>query len=175
MDAKVIQEALNELFSALEALETQSGAIMQFLKERGIASDNDLAPFVERAANASSVRWRAARVRIDHLLSAAAKAAEASEEKERAATKTTDVTQTKTVTEPGRQMSQKAPEGPSESKEHPERAQKTAADEGDERGPDVGEAGKKKEDGKKEEGMNKDESRGIQEGKPGKPDTKDAA
>jgi len=83
MDAKVMEEALNELFPALEALETQSGAIVQFLKERGIASDNDLAPFVERAANASNVRWRAARVRIDHLLSGAAKAAE---EKERAVT-----------------------------------------------------------------------------------------
>src|SRR5216683_2636107 len=125
VDAKVMEEALNELFPALEALETQSGAIMQFLKERGIASDNDLAPFVERAANASSVRWRAARLRIDHLLSAAAKAAE---EKERA------VTKTKIDTEPDRQMSQKTPEGPTDSKEPPERAQKTAAGEGVERG-----------------------------------------
>jgi hypothetical protein len=168
IDAKVMEEALNELFSALEALETQSGAIMQFLKERGIASDNDLAPFVERAANASSVRWRAARVRIDHLLSAATKAAEASEEKERAATKTKDVTQ-KTDTEPERQMSQKAPEGPRDSKEHPERAQKTAGDESIEKRPDVGEAGKK------EEGNKKDENRGTEEDKPGKPASKDAA
>ncbi len=163
VDAKVMEEALNELFPALEALETQSGAIMQFLKERGIASDNDLAPFVERAANASSVRWRAARLRIDHLLSAAAKAAEASEEKERA------VTKTKIDTEPDRQMSQKTPEGPTDSKEPPERAQKTAAGEGVERGPDAG------EEGKKEEGKKKDESRGTEEGKPGKPASKDAA
>ena len=169
MDTNVMQQVLDELFPALEVLETQTGAIVQFLKERGVASDNDLAPFVEQAANASSVRWRAARLRIDHLLSAAAKATEASEEKERAATKTKDVTQTKTDTEPERQVSQKAPEGPRDSKEHAGRAQKTAVDESIEKRPDVGEAGKK------EEGNKKDESRGTEEGKPGKPASKDAA
>jgi len=174
MDTNVMQQVLDELFPALEALEAQSGAIVQFLKERGIANGSDLAPFVEQAANASSVRWRAARVRIDHLLSAAAKAAEASEEKERAATKTKDVTQTKTETEPERQMSQKAPEGPMDSKEHPEPTQKTAANERNERGPDVG-GGVKKEEGQKEKGKEKDESRGTGEGKPGKSASKDAA
>ena len=71
----IAQEILHELFSSLEALETQSGAILQFLKDKGIASEKELAVYFEQAGNASSIRWRAARVRIDHLLSSAEKAA----------------------------------------------------------------------------------------------------
>jgi hypothetical protein len=168
MDAKVMEEALNELFPALEALETQSGAIMQFLKERGIASDQDLAPFLEQEAKASNVRWRAARLRVDHLLAGAAKAAEASEKKEREETKA------KPDTKQERKVSQKAPEGPRDSEDHPKRVEKTAADASIERGPDA-DAEEKKDEGKKEEGKRKDESRGTEEGKLGKPASKDAA
>lgn len=69
MNNEAMKEVLNELFSHLERLETQSEAILQFLKEKKRVTDKQLAPYLEQAGNASSVKWRAARVRIDHLLS----------------------------------------------------------------------------------------------------------
>jgi hypothetical protein len=69
MNNEAIREILNDLFSQLERLETQSEAILQFLKEKKRVTDKQLAPYLEQAGNASSVRWRAARVRIEHLLS----------------------------------------------------------------------------------------------------------
>lgn len=81
MDAKVVQEMLDELFSALEALETQNSAILQFLKSRDIARDEDFAPFFEEASHASNVRWRATRIRVNHLLANASKANEVVQEK----------------------------------------------------------------------------------------------
>ena len=76
MDKTIAQEILHELFSALEALETQTAALLQFVKGKGLATEQDLAPYLEQAGNASNVRWRAARVRIDHLLTSAVKAAD---------------------------------------------------------------------------------------------------
>src|SRR5207302_4120018 len=69
MNSEAIKEILNDLFSQMERLETQSEAILQFLKEKKRVTDKQLAPYLEQAGNASSVRWRAARVRIAHLLS----------------------------------------------------------------------------------------------------------
>jgi hypothetical protein len=68
MNNEAMKEVLNELFSHLEKLETQSEAILQFLKEKKRVTDKQLAPYLEQAGNASNVRWRAARVRIEHLL-----------------------------------------------------------------------------------------------------------
>src|ERR1700674_5564714 len=64
-----IKEILDELFSLLESLETQSLALTQFLKDEGIATNEKLAPYLDRAGNASSVKWRAARARMQYLLS----------------------------------------------------------------------------------------------------------
>jgi hypothetical protein len=64
-----IKEILDELFSLLESLETQNLALTQFLKDEGIATDETLAPYLDRAGNASSVKWRAARARMQYLLS----------------------------------------------------------------------------------------------------------
>jgi hypothetical protein len=68
MKSAPIKEVFNELFSHLERLETQSEAILQFLKEKKRVTDKQLAPYLEQAGNASNVRWRAARIRIEHLL-----------------------------------------------------------------------------------------------------------
>ncbi|MGB8579767.1 MAG: hypothetical protein WCD47_03015 [Candidatus Sulfotelmatobacter sp.] len=64
------------MFASLEALDTQTSAIRQFLKDKGIAPEQELAPYLEQAGNASGVRWLAVRVRIDHLLSSAMKPAD---------------------------------------------------------------------------------------------------
>lgn len=81
MDPEVLQQVLDELLPTLEAMEAQNAAILQFLKDRYILSDEDLAPFREKAGNASSVRWLGTRLRVKHILEGAARAAELSEEK----------------------------------------------------------------------------------------------
>ena len=75
-----IKEILDELFSLLESLETQSLALTQFLKDQGIATDEKLAPYLDRAGNTSSVKWRAARARMQYLLSPLAKKTDDQEE-----------------------------------------------------------------------------------------------
>lgn len=69
MDSAIAKELLDELIPDLERLETQSAAVLRFLKEKGIATEKDLAPFLEEAGKASNVRWRASRLRIERLLS----------------------------------------------------------------------------------------------------------
>ena len=68
MDSKIVDEIMEELSSTMERVETQSAAILEFIKAKGIAKDEELAPYLERAAAASSVRWRAVRVRVEYLL-----------------------------------------------------------------------------------------------------------
>src|SRR5467141_1002850 len=79
-----VQEIFHDLFSSMEALETQNTAVLQFLKDKGVATDEELASHLEQAGNASSVRWRGVRVRADYLFASAVKAAEQAAERESA-------------------------------------------------------------------------------------------
>jgi len=81
VDTKIVEEFLDELFSSLEAVETRSAAVLQFLKEQAEVTDEELAPYMEQASKASNVRWRAARLRMMSLFSSAAKSAEESSTK----------------------------------------------------------------------------------------------
>jgi hypothetical protein len=85
MDRAAVEKLLDEMLSSLEDLETKAGATLQFLKDKGHASDEDLARYLEQAGNVSNVRWRAARLRMMSLLSSALKSAEEPKEKTEAA------------------------------------------------------------------------------------------
>jgi hypothetical protein len=69
MDAATAKQIFDELFSSLEDVETRCAGLLEFLKGKGIATDKELAPYLEGAGRASSVRWLAARVRMEYLLS----------------------------------------------------------------------------------------------------------
>ena len=81
MDEEIVKQILDELFSSFEDSETQSAALLLFLKDQGIATEEKLAPYFKQAANTSEVRWRAARVRMGALLASALKTAEPAAEK----------------------------------------------------------------------------------------------
>jgi hypothetical protein len=78
-----LKELFDELFTLLENLETQNLAVLLFLKDQKAGTDKKLAPYLERAGSASSVKWRAARVRMEYLLSPIEKEAK-DQEKEKA-------------------------------------------------------------------------------------------
>src|SRR4051812_877048 len=68
MDEKIVKEILDSLFSSLEDLDARSTAALQFLKDKGLATSEELAPALKQAEAAASVRSRAARARIEYLL-----------------------------------------------------------------------------------------------------------
>lgn len=76
MDSKIAEQMLDELAPTFEAIESRSDAILKFLKDKNLATEDQLAPYLEQAAAASSVKWRALRVRMGRLLALAEKSDE---------------------------------------------------------------------------------------------------
>jgi hypothetical protein len=81
MSRNPAEDVLNELLPYFEAIDTQNAAIVQFLKDKRVVSDEQLAPYLERAAKASNVRWLAARLRMGRLFSVPETENEAAAEK----------------------------------------------------------------------------------------------
>ena len=71
MDTKLVDEILDELLPVFEAMEAQSAALLMFLKDKELLTNAQIEPYLRDAANASNVRWRARRVRLERLLTAA--------------------------------------------------------------------------------------------------------
>ena len=67
MSDNPVEQVLSDLFRYLEVLEMQNGAMLQLLKDKGVVSDDQFAPYLEKAATSSDVKWRAARARMKHL------------------------------------------------------------------------------------------------------------
>lgn len=157
MNEKIAQEILDELFSSLKAVETQTGAILQFLNDRGLAKQEELAPYLERAGEASGVRLRAARARIEYLLSSALKSDQGDARKEPQKTG-------ETAEKSAGQQSDNA--GPDESRAHGSEKENTTeetrsaqkpASEGEARA-ENGDVAAKWEDNREHEESNRDEN-----------------
>ncbi len=73
--ANPIAEIFDEMFTLLADIETRNAALFEYMKEQGGVTDEKLAPYLDRAAAASDVRWRAARARMEHLLAPKPKSA----------------------------------------------------------------------------------------------------
>jgi hypothetical protein len=61
------KDALYELLDYFEQVETQSAALLACLRDNGIVTDEKLAPYLAKAADATEVKSRAMHARFDYL------------------------------------------------------------------------------------------------------------
>ena len=112
MDEEIVKQILDELFSSFEDSETQSAALLLYLKDQGIATQEKLAPYFEQAATTSEVRWRAARVRMGALIASALKTPEPAAEKKISTDREKEVESAAGIDAKEGQTSERKSEGP---------------------------------------------------------------
>src|SRR5215472_17028069 len=134
MDADALKKAFNELCPHLESQETQITALLEFLTVKGMIKKEDFDPFLEEAGNRSSVKWLAARLRIEHALS------ESTEEEEKPA---------EIATKPPAQEPEEEPPQENEGWRASDRAEEEPRPDKEEREPE--QTGKRTEPGKQSE------------------------
>jgi hypothetical protein len=73
MTVSPAEQVFEEILPYLEVLDAQIGGVIQLLKDKGIATTEEFAKYVERADRGSNVREVGFRVRMEYLFSSAAK------------------------------------------------------------------------------------------------------
>jgi hypothetical protein len=71
MSENPIEQVLSDLLPYFEAVEAQSAAMLQLMRDKQIATEEELNRYLDQARDASGVKWRAARVRMEHLFAVA--------------------------------------------------------------------------------------------------------
>ena len=67
------EQVFEEMLPYFETLDAQIGGIIRLLKDKGITPSAEFAQYAQRGDDASNVRERGMRVRMEHLFSSAAK------------------------------------------------------------------------------------------------------
>jgi hypothetical protein len=73
MTVSPAEQVFQEILPYLEILDAQIGGVIQFLKDKGITTSEELAKYVEKADRGSNVREVGFRARMEYLFSSAAK------------------------------------------------------------------------------------------------------
>ena len=76
MNIDPAEQVFEDMLPYLETLDAQVGAIVQLLKDKGITTNEEFARYVQQADNASNVRKRGIRVRMEYLFTHAAERSE---------------------------------------------------------------------------------------------------
>lgn len=108
MNSDTVKKLLDEFYPQLEALETRCTAIQQFLTDQRLATDEQLAPYLERAGKTSSVKWLANRLRMEYLLTSAVKELETDENSAETAEKHAETASTVNLEEDNEEAPEKA-------------------------------------------------------------------
>jgi len=114
-----LKEVLSELFALLEAQETNSAALLQLLKDQGIASDEKLSTYLDQAGRASNVKWRAARMRMEYLLTPIQKETADKDKSKEAESKEAQSPEVANKTEEGKRKNQAKDNGTKKKKSRP--------------------------------------------------------